>query len=47
MNGFDEVLLPLGVALGATGGPELATDIVKLASGVESRNARWGRSCRR
>jgi uncharacterized protein (TIGR02217 family) len=47
MNGFDEVLLPLGVALGATGGPELATDIVKLASGVESRNARWGRSRRR
>lgn len=47
MNGFDEVLMPLGVALGATGGPELATDIVKLASGVESRNARWGRSRRR
>lgn len=47
MNGFDEVLLPLGVALGATGGPELATEVVRLASGVESRNARWSRSRRR
>ena len=47
MSGFDEVLLPLGIALGATGGPELVTDVVRLASGFESRNARWSRSRRR
>ena len=47
MSGFDEVLLPLGIALGATGGPELVTDVVRLASGIESRNARWSRSRRR
>ncbi|MDP3492273.1 MAG: DUF2460 domain-containing protein [Hyphomonadaceae bacterium] len=47
MSGFHEVLLPLGIALGATGGPERATDVVRLASGVESRNARWAHSRRR
>ena len=47
MSGFDDVLLPIGVALGATGGPERMTDVVRLASGVESRNARWSRSRRR
>ena len=47
MNGFDEVSLPLGVALGAMGGPERMTDVVRLASGAESRNARWSRSRKR
>lgn len=47
MNGFHDVLLPLAVSLGATGGPERLTDVVRLASGSESRNARWSGSRRR
>jgi uncharacterized protein (TIGR02217 family) len=47
MSGFHEVLLPLAVSFGATGGPERLTDIVRLASGTESRNARWSGSRRR
>jgi uncharacterized protein (TIGR02217 family) len=47
MSGFHEVLLPLAVSLGATGGPERLTDVVRLASGSESRNARWSGSRRR
>ncbi len=44
---FHEVRLPLALAFGATGGPERATDVVRLASGAESRNARWAGSRRR
>lgn len=47
MSGFHEVVLPLALAFGASGGPERLTDVVRLASGVESRNARWGGSRRR
>lgn len=47
MSGFHEIRLPLSVSLGATGGPERQTEIVRLASGAESRNARWGASRRR
>lgn len=47
MSAFHEVSLPLALAIGATGGPELAADVVRLASGAESRNARWAASRRR
>lgn len=47
MSGFHEIRLPLAVSLGAVGGPERLTEIVRLASGAESRNARWSGSRRR
>lgn len=47
MSGFHEVRLPLALAFGAVGGPERLTDVVRLASGAESRNARWAGSKRR
>lgn len=47
MSGFHEVRLPLALAFGASGGPERLTEIVRLASGRESRNARWSGSRRR
>ena len=47
MSLFHEVRLPLALAFGASGGPEWATDVARLASGVESRNARWAGSRRR
>lgn len=47
MSSFHDVRLSLAPALGASGGPERLTDIVRLASGAESRNARWSGSRRR
>jgi uncharacterized protein (TIGR02217 family) len=47
MTGFDEVVFPVSVALGAVGGPERKTEIVALGSGREARNARWAGSRRR
>jgi uncharacterized protein (TIGR02217 family) len=47
MSAFHEVNLPLALAIGASGGPERMTDVVRLASGAESRNARWVGSRRR
>lgn len=47
MSGFHEVSLPLALAIGAAGGPERMVDVVRLASGAESRNARWAQSRRR
>jgi uncharacterized protein (TIGR02217 family) len=47
MSAFHEVQLPLALAFGAAGGPERMTDISRLASGGESRNARWAGSRRR
>jgi uncharacterized protein (TIGR02217 family) len=47
MSAFHEVSLPLAVAIGAVGGPERVTDVVRLASGAESRNTRWAQSRRR
>ena len=44
---FHEVLFPLDVALGSSGGPTRRTDVVTLASGREHRNARWAESRRR
>lgn len=47
MTGFDEVVFPISVALGAVGGPERLTEIIALGSGREARNARWHGSRRR
>lgn len=47
MSAFHEVSLPLALAIGASGGPERVTDVVRLASGAESRNTRWSQSRRR
>ena len=47
MSSFHEVRLSLPLAIGATGGPERIVDGVQLASGEESRNARWQGSRRR
>lgn len=47
MSAFDEVRLELPVAFGARGGPETAVDVVRLASGIEARNARWSGARRR
>ena len=47
MSAFHEVSLPLALAIGASGGPERVTDVVRLASGAESRNGRWSQSRRR
>jgi uncharacterized protein (TIGR02217 family) len=47
MSAFHEVRLPLALGFGSSGGPECATDVARLASGAESRNARWAGSRRR
>src|SRR5262249_58523307 len=47
MTGFHEVLFPLDIALGSSGGPQRRTDVVLLGSGAEERNARWAHSRRR
>jgi uncharacterized protein (TIGR02217 family) len=44
---FHDVLFPLEVAFGSTGGPERRTEIVALGSGHEVRNTRWADSRRR
>ncbi len=40
MTGFHEVTFPLRLALGTSGGPVRATDIVSLSNGREARNSR-------
>ncbi|WP_029059818.1 DUF2460 domain-containing protein [Stappia stellulata] len=47
MPAFLEERFPLGIAFGATGGPQWRTEVVALASGAEARNARWAGSRRR
>ena len=47
MPAFHEVLFPLAIGFGSSGGPERRTDIVLLASGHEERNSRWADSRRR
>ena len=47
MDGFLNESFPTGVAFGALGGPERRTEIVQLATGYETRNARWADSRRR
>ncbi|NRA29685.1 MAG: DUF2460 domain-containing protein [Parvularculaceae bacterium] len=44
---FHDVLFPLAISLGATGGPSFRTDVVTLGSGHEVRRARWSASRRR
>jgi uncharacterized protein (TIGR02217 family) len=46
LSSFHDVLFPLGVSFGATGGPEHRNEIVSLTSGREKRNARFSRSRR-
>lgn len=43
---FHEVRFPVGISLGAQGGPERRTDVVILGSGFEERNSRWADSRR-
>ena len=43
---FHEVVFPVGIALGSTGGPRRQTEIVTLGSGDERRNLRWADSRR-
>jgi uncharacterized protein (TIGR02217 family) len=47
MPGFHEILFPLSIGFGSSGGPERRTDVVLLASGHEERNSRWADSRRR
>lgn len=42
--GFHEVQLPPDISYGAQFGPEFSTDIVKVGSGYEQRNANWSES---
>jgi uncharacterized protein (TIGR02217 family) len=46
LSSFHEVLFPLAVSFGATGGPERRNEIVALTSGREKRNARLSQSRR-
>lgn len=46
-SAFHDVLFPLAVSFGATGGPERRNEIVRTLSGREVRNARFERSRRR
>jgi len=46
-DGFHDVLFPVALSFGTTGGPERRTEIVTLSSGREHRNARTARSRRR
>ena len=46
-SAFHDVLFPIAVSFGATGGPERRNEIVRLTSGREHRNARFAHSRRR
>ncbi|MBX3568760.1 MAG: DUF2460 domain-containing protein [Rhizobiaceae bacterium] len=43
-DAFHDVRFPTAVSFGATGGPERRTEIVRLTSGREKRNARFANS---
>ncbi|MGB3626543.1 MAG: DUF2460 domain-containing protein [Henriciella sp.] len=47
LSQFHEVLFPLALGRGASGGPGWKTEVVALASGGEVRNARWAGARRR
>lgn len=47
MPAFHEILFPLDVSLGASGGPERVTEVTTSVSGREERNARRADSRRR
>lgn len=38
---FHEVQFPTDISYGSIGGPEFSTDVVRLSSGFEKRNANW------
>ncbi len=42
MTAFHDVLFPLQLGYGATGGPEFSTQVVITGSGHEQRNSQWG-----
>ena len=44
LESFHDVRFPTAISFGATGGPERTTEIVRLTSGQESRNARFAGS---
>ncbi|WP_157015087.1 DUF2460 domain-containing protein [Mesorhizobium xinjiangense] len=46
LSGFHDVLFPLKISFGATGGPRRRNEIVTLTSGREQRNARFAHSRR-
>src|SRR5262245_22066816 len=43
---FQDVLFPVAISFGATGGPERRNEIVQMTSGRERRNARFSQSRR-
>lgn len=47
MTSFHDVLFPLRLAFGTSGGPYRRTDIVSLSNGHEARNSRWHNARRR
>ena len=47
LSPFHDVVFPIAVSFGATGGPERRNEIVTLMSGRETRNARFAHSRRR
>ncbi len=47
LSTFHDVLFPLAISFGATGGPEHRNEIVRMSSGAERRNARFAFSRRR
>ena len=47
LSTFHDVVFPIAISLGATGGPERRNEIVELMSGRETRNARFSQSRRR
>jgi uncharacterized protein (TIGR02217 family) len=46
ISSFHDVVFPLSVSFGATGGPERRIEVVELTSGKEQRNARQAHSRR-
>jgi uncharacterized protein (TIGR02217 family) len=47
LSPFHDVLFPIAISFGATGGPGRRNEIVELMSGRETRNARFAQSRRR
>lgn len=47
LTSFHDILFPIAVSFGATGGPERRNEIVELMSGRETRNARFAHARRR
>lgn len=45
--GFHDVLFPVALSFGSSGGPERRTEVVTLASGFEHRNSSWAHARRR